>query len=312
MGKKIPAEMQAQREKLIAGCIKNGMTKEKAEKLWGLIEPFAAYGFNKAHAASYGKVAYQTAYMKANFPALYMSAVLTADSGDVEKIGEIIAECKRMGIPVLPPSINESFSQFTVVKSPSESRDRRRLEVPESARAGVVNIPPADLPAEASAQAGDGTVYDYSALKKGDRIRFGLMTIKNFGEGISHAIIGERKERGAFKSLSDLLERVKDRNLNKKSLEALIKACALDEFGERGQMLANIELLLEQANRVKSPRIRFSVRGLEARPMPALKLGRAPATMEERLAWKRNSRTLYFRTSAGQIQRYLRETRTHD
>ncbi len=299
MGKKIPAEMQAQREKLIAGCIKNGMTKEKAEKLWGLIEPFAAYGFNKAHAASYGKVAYQTAYMKANFPALYMSAVLTADSGDVEKIGEIIAECKRMGIPVLPPSINESFSQFTVVKSPSESRDSRRLEVPESARAGVVNIPPADLPAEASAQAGDGTVYDYSSapFSKGDRIRFGLMTIKNFGEGISHAIIAERKERGAFKSLSDFLERVKDRNLNKKSLEALIKAGALDELGERGQMLANIELLLEQnkqsTNQAANQDSLFG--GLENTvAMPTLKLLDAPvATMEEKLAWEKELLGLY-------------------
>src|SRR3989344_2204536 len=85
MGKKIPLEMEAQREKLINGLVKKGMAKEKADKLWKLIEPFAAYGFNKAHAASYGKVAYQTAYMKANFPAIYMSAVMTADSGDVEK-----------------------------------------------------------------------------------------------------------------------------------------------------------------------------------------------------------------------------------
>jgi DNA polymerase-3 subunit alpha len=81
-----------------------------------LIEPFAAYGFNKAHAASYGRVAYQTAYMKANFPAIYMSAVLTADAGDVEKIAEFIGDCKRMNIPVLPPNINESFQDFTVVK----------------------------------------------------------------------------------------------------------------------------------------------------------------------------------------------------
>ena len=80
MGKKIPAEMEAQKEKLLKGFITNGLSKEKADKLWSLIEPFAAYGFGKAHAASYGKVAYQTAYMKANFPAIYMSAVLTADS----------------------------------------------------------------------------------------------------------------------------------------------------------------------------------------------------------------------------------------
>ena len=197
MGKKIPAEMEAQKEKLKDGLVKNGMEPKKADALWKLIEPFAAYGFNKAHAASYGKVAYQTAYMKANFPAIYMAAVLTADSGDVEKIGEFIAECKRMEIPVLPPNINESFSDFTVVK-------------------------------------GEGK----------DKIRFGLTTIKNFGEGIAKTIIEEREKNGKFKSLSDLIRRIKDRNLNKKSLEALIKSGALDELGERGAMLSNIENIL--------------------------------------------------------------------
>ena len=136
MGKKIPVEMEAQKEKLIACFIKGGLAKEKAEKLWKLIEPFAAYGFNKAHAASYGKVAYQTAYMKANFPAIYMSAVLTAESGDVEKIGEIINECRRMNIPVLPPSINESYSGFTVVKAEqnpkSEIRNPKQIQNPEN------------------------------------------------------------------------------------------------------------------------------------------------------------------------------------
>ncbi|MDO8620541.1 MAG: DNA polymerase III subunit alpha [bacterium] len=263
MGKKIPAEMEAQKEKLLAGFVKNGLTKEKADKLWSLIEPFAAYGFGKAHAASYGRVAYQTAYMKANFPAIYMSAVLTAESGDVEKVGEIIHECKRMGIPVLPPSINESYSQFTVVKPQLTT----------------------------------------------DKIRFGLMTIKNFGEGISHTIIKERKERGPFKSLADFLERVNDRNLpapqgtsrqaglNKKSLEALIKAGALDEFGERGQMLANIELLLEQSKQSgKGPAGQDSLFGGlgSAIAMPSLKLLEAvPATMEEKLAWEKELLGLY-------------------
>ena len=113
VGKKIPAEMAAQREKLTKGIIANGQTPEFAEKLWKLFEPFQAYGFEKAHAASYGKVAYQTAYMKANYPVEYMTAILTAESGDVEKIAEIIEECKHMKIPVLPPNINESYGGFT-------------------------------------------------------------------------------------------------------------------------------------------------------------------------------------------------------
>ena len=115
MGKKIPEVMAAEKDKLFQGLVDNGMTEQKAEQLWKLIEPFAAYGFNKAHAASYGRVAYQTAYMKANFPVEYMSAVLTADSGDTERISDSIHECERMGIEVLPPDINESFADFSVV-----------------------------------------------------------------------------------------------------------------------------------------------------------------------------------------------------
>jgi DNA polymerase-3 subunit alpha len=116
MGKKIPAEMEAQKEKFIEGCVKKGgITKAKAESIWKLIEPFAAYGFNKGHAASYGKVAYQTAYMKANYPEDYMASLLSADSGDTERIAEHVAECERIGIRVLPPDVNESFASFTVV-----------------------------------------------------------------------------------------------------------------------------------------------------------------------------------------------------
>jgi DNA polymerase-3 subunit alpha len=197
IGKKIPEEMAKQHIKFVEGCVKHGgMTEAKAESLWKLFEPFQGYGFNKAHAASYGLVAYQTAYMKANFPAIYMACVLTADAGDVEKIAEFIGDCKRMNIPVLPPNVNESFQDFTVVKGEQ------------------------------------------------DKIRFGLITIKNFGENIADTIIEERKKNKKFKNLSDFLTRVKSKNLNKKSLEALIKVGALDEFGERGQMMGNIENML--------------------------------------------------------------------
>ncbi|MBP6881726.1 MAG: DNA polymerase III subunit alpha [Candidatus Pacebacteria bacterium] len=195
MGKKIPAVMAAEKDKLFKGFIEHGMTEAKAEQLWKLIEPFAAYGFNKAHAASYGRVAYQTAYMKANYPVEYMSAVLTADSGDTEKISEIIHECVRMGIIVLPPDINESFSDFSVVP-------------------------------------GKNT------------IRFGLTTIKNFGEGIADFIIDERKRNGVFASMQDFLTRIHDRGLNKKSLEALTCSGAFDSFGSRSEFYGNIENLL--------------------------------------------------------------------
>ena len=115
MGKKIPEEMAKQKEKLSEGLIKNGMSKAKADELWKLIEPFAAYGFNKAHAASYGMIAYFTAYMKANFPSEYMTALMTAECADLEKIAEAVRECKRMNIDVLPPDVNESYANFTCV-----------------------------------------------------------------------------------------------------------------------------------------------------------------------------------------------------
>lgn len=115
MGKKIPEVMMAEKEKLVKGLTANGMSVEKTEELWKLIEPFAAYGFNKAHAASYGNLSYQTAYMKAHYPAEYLTACMTAESGDLEKVAEFVREAKRLGFEILPPDVNESFSDFTVV-----------------------------------------------------------------------------------------------------------------------------------------------------------------------------------------------------
>jgi DNA polymerase-3 subunit alpha len=116
VGKKIPEEMAAQKEKLVNGIIEHGQTKEFAEELWKLFEPFQSYGFNKAHAASYGMVAYYTSYMKANYPAEYMNALLSAESSDSEKVSQAVHECRRMGINVLVPDINESFLDFSISK----------------------------------------------------------------------------------------------------------------------------------------------------------------------------------------------------
>jgi len=223
VGKKIREEMAKQHIKFVLGCQKHGgMSEKKAEELWALFEPFQGYGFNKAHAASYGKVAYQTAYMKANYPAIYMSAVLTAESGDVERISDIISECKRMNIPVLPPDVNKSFEGFGVVNAQYENKDYLGGNH-ESRLVG-------DLPT------------------RQDTIRFGLTTIKNFGEGIGHSIVEERKSGGEFKSLSDFLRRIKDKNLNKKSMEALIKTGAMESITpsgyDRGTLLHNLDRLL--------------------------------------------------------------------
>ena len=115
VGKKIPEEMAAQKDKFVKGIIEHGQTEDFAEELWKLFEPFQSYGFNKAHAASYGIVAYYTAYMKANYPVEYMTALLTAESSDTEKVSAAINECRRMKIKVMPPDINESETGFTIV-----------------------------------------------------------------------------------------------------------------------------------------------------------------------------------------------------
>lgn len=246
MGKKIQKEMAAQREKFFQGCLTHGrITGDKAEELWKLIEPFAAYGFNKAHAASYGIVAYQTAYLKAHFPAEYMTAVLTAESGDLDTVAAIVSECRRMGIAVLPPSINESTEHFT------------RLDE--------------------------------------HHIRFGLLAIKNVGSDIAGAIIAERARGGSFQSLEDFLARASDKNLNKKVLEALIKAGALDEWGDRQQLLSNIEALLKYHRGVAAGGA-ITQAGLfgDWQPRQTLHLEPSePATKEQSLAWERELLGLY-------------------
>jgi len=128
IGKKIPSEMKKQHDKFIEGAVKYGMEKHKAESLWVLFEPFAGYGFNKAHAAGYAAIAYQTAYLKANFPVEFMTALLTAESRGTtgpaknEKIALAVAECKRLKIKVFPPDINRSSKDFGI-----ENKDNIRF-----------------------------------------------------------------------------------------------------------------------------------------------------------------------------------------
>jgi DNA polymerase-3 subunit alpha len=258
VGKKIPKEMAAQREKFTKGIITNGQTPEFAEKLWKLFEPFQAYGFNKAHAASYGKVAYQTAYMKAHYPIEYMTAILTAESGDVEKVSEIIEECKNMKIPVLPPNINESFGGFTcIARNPEEK---------------------------------------ISKENKSEKIRFGLYTIKNLGTDISDAIIAEKKLNGKFKSITDFLDRIKHKNLNKKSMEALIKSGCMDDWQDRGILLANLEGMLEYNHEnSKQNENQTSLFGEKTSvKAPEFKMQNAQeATQAEKLLWEKELLGLY-------------------
>ena len=114
MGKKIPEVMRRERNDFIAGASRRGFSQEIANEVFDLIEPFAGYAFNKAHSVSYAMIAYQTAYFKANYPAEFMTAVLTMNMGQPDKISSAVSECRRLGIPVLPPDISKSSSMFSI------------------------------------------------------------------------------------------------------------------------------------------------------------------------------------------------------
>src|SRR3989344_6300721 len=212
MGKKKPEEMAKEKGHFVEGCVENGMKAEMAEELFKLIETFAAYGFNKPHAASYAMVSYQTAYMKANFPVEFMAAVMTAEYGDTDKIARAIEECKRMEIVVLPPDINFSYIGFSIetLKELSE----------EDLKRGLINI-------------------DSLSGKPKQGIRFGLSAIKNVGILAIESILKARAEK-SFTSLFDLCLRVDTRLVNRKTLESLIKAGALDSFGTRSMQLLGL------------------------------------------------------------------------
>ncbi|MEO8065641.1 MAG: DNA polymerase III subunit alpha, partial [Candidatus Doudnabacteria bacterium] len=138
VGKKIPAEMAKQKEKFIKGCLQtSGWSNKKAADIWTWIEPFAAYGFNKSHSASYCVVSYQTAYMKANYTVEFMAALMTAESGDMETISEAVEECKTLGIQVLPPDVNESLANFTVI---NEKNIRFGLTAVKNLGSDIINI----------------------------------------------------------------------------------------------------------------------------------------------------------------------------
>ena len=262
VGKKIPKLLAKQKEKFIDGCVKNSIASELAEKIFSFIEPFAGYGFNRSHAACYALIAYQTAYLKSHWPTEFMAALLTADQRNIDRVAVEIEECQRAGIEVSRPDINQSFESFTVVTF--------------------------------------GTAQNEIAgqNEEVDKIRFGLKAVKNIGEHIAEVIIKERKENGPYKNISDILERITDKDLNKKSLESLIKSGCLDNFGERGQLLGNIDNFLNYNKEMVKSRSNGQVSLFVDAPSiivsSRLKLEQfAPASRQEKLAWEKELLGLY-------------------
>jgi len=248
MGKKIPEVMKRERQHFIAGAKKKGFSKELAAEVFDLIEPFAGYAFNKAHSVSYAMIAYQTAYLKANYPAEFMSALLTMHMGQQDKIASAVAECHRLAIPVLPPDINRSRAQFTI---------------------------------------------------EGAAIRFGLAAIKNLGTAAIELILAARDSGGEFKSIEDLCRRVDLRGMNRRAVESLIKAGAMDPLGSRGALLANLDRILslsqrEQRLRESGQATMFDLWGESSpTPLPGLDLPAIDTPIDEKLAWEKELLGVY-------------------
>jgi len=252
MGKKISQVMKKERRNFIAGARKNGFSADVAGEVFALIEPFAGYAFNKAHSVSYALIAYQTAYLKANYPAEYITAFLITHAAQLEKVATAVAECRRLGINVLPPDINHSQVSFAI-----EMAD------------------------------------------KTPSIRFGLNAIKNVGEGAIKPIIDERDQGGEFRSVEDLCRRAELRGVNKRVMESLIKAGALDCLGSRGVLLHSVDRILSLAQREQRLKesgqsTMFDLWGEAVPvPMPNLDLEGSDISVKERLAWEKELLGVY-------------------
>ena len=250
MGKKIPKILAENREKFIQKSIEKGNAKKLAEKIFDdIIVPFSGYGFNRSHAVCYARIAYETAYLRANFPVEFMSAMMTTDRNNTDRIVLEMNECKKMGIQVLPPSINESGSYFSIVEQNSEKI-----------------------------------------------IRFGLTAIKGLGEETVGIIISEREAGGHFINLQNFAERVPEKIINKKVLEALAFSGGFDAFGDRKAIVDSIADLSTYAKNFHEKKSQGQM-GLfgtaENLAEISFQLQKSRATEKQKWEWERDSMGLF-------------------
>ena len=245
--KKKSSVLRAQKEKFVTQAAERGVPPQTIDAVFTAFQPFERYGFNKAHATCYGLVAYQTAYLKANYTVEYMTSVLTAFRDNAEKVAAAIAECRRLGIEVRPPDVHRSHLEFTV---------------------------------------------------EGDAVRFGLLAVKNVGEGAIESIIAARDADGPFRSLTDLCSRIDMRLVNRKVLESLVRVGALNALGHPAQLLLGLDDAMAAAQAAQRDRLTgqtslFEVttgEGLDLeRPLPEA----TEAPMRERLRWEKELLGLY-------------------
>ena len=204
MGKKKEKIMNEMKGEFVEGARAQDVDDATIEEVWDLMAKFAGYGFNRSHAAAYSIVAYQTAFLKAHYPAEFMAAAMTNEIGNNDKLSVVLEEARSLGIDILPPSINRSDVQFTV---------------------------------------DDGAIL------------FGMGAVKGAGTGAVEAIIETREEHGPFNTIWDLTEHLDLRTAGKRTLEALVKAGALDELeGHRAQLLEAVDTAVRYGQKVQADR----------------------------------------------------------
>jgi DNA polymerase-3 subunit alpha len=239
--------LRAQKQKFVERAAERGVPPQTIDAVFKAFEPFERYGFNKAHATCYGLIAYQTAYLKANYTVEYMTSVLTAFRDSTEKVAAAVAECRRLGIEVRPPNVHSSGLDFTV---------------------------------------------------EGDAIRFGLLAIKNVGQGAIESMVAARTEAGDFKSLADFCNHVDLRLVNRRVLESLIRVGALNDIGHPAQLLVALDDALAAGQAAQRDRLTGQVSLFDSgadsdvleRPLPQ-NISEAPP--RERLRWEKELLGLY-------------------
>lgn len=260
VGKKKVKLMEQVKPQFIEGAVKvGGATEEIANKFWDQLLDFANYCFNKSHAACYALVAYWTAYLKTYYPDAFMAALMTADMRWTDRLAIEMTECKRMGLRVLGPDINESYSDFATVGT-------------------------------------TGTV------------RFGIAAIKGMGKALAEEVIAERDANGKFKSVCDFAKRVSGSKFNKKSWESAIKTGCFDSFGDRSDLLYNLEKIQAYGNKMQKDASNgqtdlFGAMGA-AVEIPEVEITPAPTKYsdKEQLMWERDLMGLYI--SAHPLDKY--------
>ncbi|MDO8464763.1 MAG: DNA polymerase III subunit alpha [Gallionella sp.] len=278
MGKKKAEEMAEQREIFVNGALKGGTSKEQAGELFDLMEKFAGYGFNKSHAAAYALVAYQTAYLKAHYPAAFMAATLSGDLDNTDKVHIFHSDALQQGLRVLLPDVNSSGYAFSPVGGMT-----RRCE------ASGAGVPPPRLLPQSAGFASNVSEADEKT------IAYGLGAIKGTGEAAIGNIVKAR-ESGAFKDLFDFCRRVDKRVVNRRTIEALIRAGAFDGINDhRACMMATLDAALASADQQARFANQNSLFGNdEADAVLTVQYADVPRwRLREQLAYEKNSLGFY-------------------